>query len=203
MASSYYKQHPERSPFADTGLVIALAVTVVTVIKLLMYGLTYVSLIWLAVTIIYVAIAAATAGNSKTRHFFTSFYMFFSLVAMVAAFTFDNPIQPKRESEVGTLQEDYFQQPEEQENPVIIETPKPVAVETDVVTEDASKFEEVAPQTIPEDYPEIANNGDNQDMEVVDMTENNYTPENPTVSAEETPSETKIPEQTQFDETFQ
>lgn len=202
MASSYYKQHPERSPFADAGLVIALAVTIVTVIKLLMYGLTYVSLIWLAVTLLYVAIAAATAGNSKLRHFFTSFYMLFSLVAMVAAFTYDNPIKPKKESDIGKLQEEYFQQSSEEEDPVIIETPKPVAVETDVVKEDESKFEEVAPLATPEEYPEIATSEDSQEAEVVEMPQDN----SPSVSAppvEQTPVETPPAEPVQFDETFQ
>lgn len=202
MASSYYKQHPERSPFADAGLVIALAVTIVTVIKLLMYGLTYVSLIWLAVTLLYVAIAAATTGNSKVRHFFTSFYMLFSLVAMVAAFTYDNPIKPKKESDIGKLQEEYFQQSSEEEDPVIIETPKPVAVETDVVKEDESKFEEVAPLATPEEYPEIATSEDSQEAEVVEMPQDN----SPSVSAppvEQTPVETPPAEPVQFDETFQ
>ncbi len=201
MASSYYKQHSERSPFADAGLVVALAVTIVTVIKLLMYGLTYVSLIWLAVTLIYVAIAAATAGNSRIRHFFTSFYMLFSLVAMIAAFTYDNPIQPKKESDIGAIQEEYFQQSEEQEDPVIIETPKPVAVETDVVKEDASKFEEVAPQSVPDVYPEISENS-SHDVEVVEMPENSYAPEEQTV-IEPQASDNQIQEQSQFDESFQ
>ena len=113
-----------------------------------------------------------------------------------------NPIKPKKESDIGKLQEEYFQQSSEEEDPVIIETPKPVAVETDVVKEDESKFEEVAPLATPEEYPEIATSEDSQEAEVVEMPQDN----SPSVSAppvEQTPVETPPAEPVQFDETFQ
>ena len=122
MANNYYSQHPEKSHFSDAGLMIALAVCIVTIIKLLMYGFTYVSLAWLALTIVYVAISSATQAKSKVRTAATAAFMVISAVAFVAAFTFDYPIQPKTESNLRAEQDENKQNQQNVERAGIGET---------------------------------------------------------------------------------
>lgn len=145
MASKYYEQHHDHTPLSDVGLTVALAVTIVTLVKLLMYGLTYVSLVWLFITLLYILTTTISTPHSSVRKFFTVFYLFISFIAIYAAFVYDYPVLPKSESHLKADIEDEEQQVENDNNSkVIIETPKPVAVETDnIVKEDESTFEEV------------------------------------------------------------
>ena len=155
MANKYYQQRPDRSPLADTGLLIALTVTVVTVIKLLMYGITYVSVIWLAITLVYVVSTTMTSANSAVRKGMTIFYMCVSTLAFFAAFVYDKPIRPKTELNIGSNIDNINFEDENadaEDEEIKVETPKPVVVETDnIVHEDASTFEEVSNNPVEEE----------------------------------------------------
>ena len=135
MATKYYQQHPERSGFADAGLMIAFAVIIVTTLKLWMYGITVVTLAWLAVSLVYIAVAAATKPRNPLRTGFTAFFMVISIVAVYASFQYDYPLSPKRESNIRAEQEEMSNKNDKKDN-VQVETPKPVVVETDVVSEE-------------------------------------------------------------------
>jgi len=204
MANNYYSQHPEKSHFSDAGLMIALAVCIVTIIKLLMYGFTYVSLAWLALTIVYVAISSATQAKSKVRTAATAAFMVISAVAFVAAFTFDYPIQPKTESNLRAEQDENKQNQQNVEE-IPVETPKPVVVETDVVSEDESKFEDVAPNSTPEEYPEVMADQDEEDIEVIDLHADEAAQVEPNSNVQPNAVEHNQEEEaiTGFDESFQ
>lgn len=201
MSGEYYKQHPERSGFADTGLVVAVAVIVITALKLVMYGITIVSLSWLLLSILYVGLAAATKADSVFRKGITTFYLAVSALGIFASMYYDNPIVPKKESALQT-QQDENQYGSDAE--VKIETPEPVKVETDVVQENMNTYENVSTDEIPVDYPEM-NPQDEDDIEVIDLNE--YSGDN---NADESKSESEynspsLPEQQTeegFDESF-
>lgn len=142
MADNYYLIHKDRAPIADSALLIAVAATVISLIKLLMYGFTYVPLIWLIITIMFISLFSATKGNSKLAKAASVVYIIISAIAIYAGFAYDQPLKPKRESNIKTEQE--YINKEDQKEEVIIDTPKPVQVETtNIVQEDASTFEEV------------------------------------------------------------
>ena len=201
MPGKYYQQHPERSGFADAGLMIAFTVIVVTGMKLLLYGITIVSLAWLAISLVYMAVAAASRPRSAIRTGFTAFYMLLSVGAIYASFYYDNPIQEKRESNLRADQDDT--QTQDKNRQVKVETPKPVAVETDVVSEDESKFEEVSTTVQTEDYSTSpADDEDDEEIELVDLSSGQDTEgNNQTEEIQENPVEEQNTEQ--FDTSYE
>lgn len=208
MAGKYYQQHPERSHFADAGLMVALAVIVVTVIKLALYGITVVTLAWLAIALIYMLVAAATKPRAALRTGFTAFFMVVSMVAVVASFLYDYPISPKRESNIKAEQEENIKN--DNNRKIKVETPKPVPVETDVVSEDASKFEEVSTSQQPADYDnEIVTNEvaeeDDEDIELIDISSKSDMEDHSNENVNSDVSDVILEEQKieQFDESFQ
>ena len=207
MASKYYQQHPERSGFADAGLMIAFAVIIVTVLKLWMYGITVVTLAWFAVSLVYIAVAAATKPRNPVRTGFTAFFMLLSIVAVYASFQYDYPLSPKRESNIRAEQDEMNNKNDVQNN-VQVETPRPVVVETDVVSEDESKFEEVATNYHNNDYPvedtQEMTQDEEEDIELIDLNEdNNADISSPDINNDRD-FEEPVQQQTteQFDESF-
>lgn len=205
MASKYYQQHPERSQFADAGMMIGFAVIVVTAIKLAIYGLTLVTLAWFALAIIYMAVAAATKPRSPFRAGFTAFFMVVSVVAVYASFLYDYPVTPKRESVIKADEEENNNNNKNRQ--IKVETPKPVVVETDVVSEDASSFEEVDNSQQPVDYaPEIItqDDADEEDVELIDLSASSASEDTQQdVTSSDNPQDV-VEEQNdvQFDESF-
>lgn len=205
MASKYYQQHPERSQFADAGMMIGFAVIVVTAIKLAIYGLTLVTLAWFALAIIYMAVAAATKPRSPFRAGFTAFFMVVSVAAVYASFLYDYPVTPKRESVIKADEEENNNKNKNRQ--IKVETPKPVVVETDVVSEDASSFEEVDNSQQPVDYaPEIItqDDADEEDVELIDLSASSASEDTqPDVTPSDNPQGV-VEEQNdvQFDESF-
>ena len=203
MATKYYQQHPERSQFADAGIMIALAVIVVTAIKLALYGFTIVTMVWLAVALIYMAVSASTRPRSPFRIGFTAFFMVLSAVAVYGSFFYDYPIVPKRESNSRAEQDE--NQIQDKNRQIKVDTPKPVVVETDVVSDDVVNYEEVSvaqhndyadANVVPEDDESIElidlSANSNDDNTQIDSHNNNY-------------SDDVIEEQVteQFDESFE
>ena len=205
MASKYYQQHPERSQFADAGMMIGFAVIVVTAIKLAIYGLTLVTLAWFALAIIYMAVAAATKPRSPFRAGFTAFFMVVSVAAVYASFLYDYPVTPKRESVIKADEEENNNNNKNRQ--IKVETPKPVVVETDVVSEDASSFEEVDNSQQPVDYaPEIItqDDADEEDVELIDLSASSASEDTQQdVTSSDNPQDV-VEEQNdvQFDESF-
>lgn len=205
MASKYYQQHPERSQFADAGMMIGFAVIVVTAIKLAIYGLTLVTLAWFALAIIYMAVAAATKPRSPFRAGFTAFFMVVSVAAVYASFLYDYPVTPKRESVIKADEEENNNNNKNRQ--IKVETPKPVVVETDVVSEDASSFEEVDNSQQPVDYaPEIItqDDADEEDVELIDLSASSASEDTQQDVASSDNPQGVVEEQNdvQFDESF-
>lgn len=207
MATKYYQQHPERSGFADAGLMIAFAVIIVTTLKLWMYGITVVTLAWLAVSLVYIAVAAATKPRNPLRTGFTAFFMVISIVAVYASFQYDYPLSPKRESNIRAEQEEMSNKNDKKDN-VQVETPKPVVVETDVVSEDESKFEEVATNYNNDDYPindsQEYLQDEEDEIELIDLNAENESEISNQENRNEGDIEQSVQQQTteQFDESF-
>lgn len=156
MANKYYEQHQDRTPLSDVGMTVALAVTIVTLIKLLMYGLTFVSLSWLFITLLYILSTTISNPKSSVRKSITIIYLLISFVAIYAAFVYDKPVLPKTESHMKADVEDEEQNNNNENNnndDVVIVTPKPVTVETDnIVQEDESTSEETGVSSTEDNY---------------------------------------------------
>ena len=167
MTNNYYEQHHDHTPLSDVCMTVALAVTIVTLIKLLMYGLTYVSLAWLSITLLYVLFTVISNPHSVIRKVFNVSYLFISFIAIYAVFLYDNPILPKSESHLkADVEDDEIKNDIDNNSEVIIETPKPVAVEIDnIVKEDESTFEEI-------DLSDNLNNDDNYTSNKINIDEN-------------------------------
>ena len=176
MANKYYEQHKDRSPLADVGMTVAMAVTIVTLLKLLMYGLTYVTLAWLIIALLYILVTTASSPLSKTRRVATVFFLFVSLAGLYASFVYDKPVIPKTESNMKESVDEIRINEDNDEvsnSDVIVETPKPVAVETDnIVPEDASTFEEIGSDDTSENYS-VSNVSEDEDVEVIDLHSDN------------------------------
>ena len=203
MATKYYQQHPERSGFADAGLMIAFAVIIVTTLKLWMYGITVVTLAWLAVSLVYIAVAAATKPRNPLRTGFTAFFMVISIVAVYASFQYDYPLSPKRESNIRAEQDE--NQIQDKNRQIKVDTPKPVVVETDVVSDDVVNYEEVSvaqhndyadANVVPED---------DESIELIDLSANSNDDNTQNDSHNNNYSDDVIEEQVteQFDESFE
>jgi len=172
MANKYYEQHRERSPLADVGMTVAFSVTVVTLLKLVMYGLTYVSIFWLLIALLYILSTTLSLPNSSTRKALTICFLLVSTVGLYASFFYDKPVLPKTESNIkGTI--DDLKLNENNNSDVIIETPKPVVVETDnIVQEDESTFEVTEANDTQDNY-DISTSPTDEDVELIDINDVN------------------------------
>ncbi len=202
MASDYYEKHSDRSPLADVGMTVALAVTIVTLLKLLMYGLTIVSIGWLLLTLLYVLVTTISKPNSKVRKSVTIFYLLVSCAALYASFIYDNPILPKSESHLKKNNDEFDINEMETNDDVEIITPKPVPVETDnIVQEDESTFEDIGTENMDDNYNAPTMEGNDEDdvstipLDEIDVSANDYDENgNDNMSDED-----KVPE---FDDSF-
>jgi energy-coupling factor transporter transmembrane protein EcfT len=183
-------------------MTVALAVTIITLIKLLMYGLTFVSIIWLFITLLYILSTTFSNPWSNARKFLTVLYLFISVVAFYAAFVYDLPVLPKMESHIKADTDNYFNGDVDNNADVVIETPKPVAVETDnIVPEDATITEEMVSDDDSDNYDtNLISEGDYD--EIIELNENvdNQSEESDLINEPQNPGSSNI--ENELDESF-
>ena len=129
--------------------------------------------------------------------------MVLSAVAVYGSFFYDYPIVPKRESNIRAEQDE--NQIQDKNRQIKVDTPKPVVVETDVVSDDVVNYEEVSvaqhndyadANVVPED---------DESIELIDLSANSNDDNTQNDSHNNNYSDDVIEEQVteQFDESFE
>lgn len=97
------KRHPKRHPYADMGMMIAVAVFVIIVVKCLLFGVTWVSIMWLALVLAYFTVSLRHGSHTAMVKHATTAFLLLSVVAVVSIITFDRKARPKMHAFEGAL----------------------------------------------------------------------------------------------------
>lgn len=89
------QQKKGRNPYADTGLMIAVAMLIVMVIKSLIFGVTWESIFWFVIAIAYCVVSYKYDSQSKTIKHTTTGFIVLSIIAAFAIAIIDRKPQPK------------------------------------------------------------------------------------------------------------
>lgn len=123
----------QRNPYADLGLVIAVAVFIVVLIKSLIFGLSWASIACFLITIAYFVISAIRKSDDKVVKHSTTAYLLAMLLLVVSLVLFDKNARPKMHAfegaAVDSVQEEEFVV-EDKEIPIEIVQPDTAEVDT-------------------------------------------------------------------------
>ncbi|MBR2154691.1 MAG: hypothetical protein IJ901_08780 [Bacteroidaceae bacterium] len=123
----------QRNPYADLGLVIAVAVFIVVLIKCLIFGLSWASIACFLITIAYFVISAIRKSDDKVVKHSTTAYLLAMLLLVVSLVLFDKNARPKMHAfegaAVDSVQEEEFVV-EDKEIPIEIVQPDTAEVDT-------------------------------------------------------------------------
>ncbi|MBQ9641995.1 MAG: hypothetical protein IJV06_10635 [Bacteroidaceae bacterium] len=154
----------KRNPYADVGLMVAVAVFVVVLIKCLIFGLSWASIACFVFTAAYFLVSALRKSDEPVVRRATTAYLLLMLLLVVSLVLFDKNARPKMHAfegaAVDTLAEEEFVV-EDKEIPV--EIVQPDTAETDSLSADTAVTEPlptegtepVALPTEPADSPEL------------------------------------------------
>ncbi|MBQ9363546.1 MAG: hypothetical protein IJT97_09050 [Bacteroidaceae bacterium] len=134
----------KRNSYADLGLVIAVTVFVIVLIKSLIFGLSWASIACLVFTIAYFVVSALRKSDDALVKWTTTAYLLFMLLFIITVVLFDKNAHPKMHAFEGaaidTVQEEEFVV-EDKEIPVeIIQSD---TIEADTLTNDTIQAESV------------------------------------------------------------
>lgn len=119
------EQTKRRNPYADTGLMIAVSVIIVMLIKTLLFGATWGSLIWGGFSIIYCFLSYKYNSESKLIKHSTTAFLALSLISFTSILFFDKKARPQMHAFEGakkdSIDEAEFIIKEEPELPAITE----------------------------------------------------------------------------------
>ena len=91
-----------RNPYSDLGLVIALSVFICILVKCLLFGFTWVSIIWLILACIYFFVSWRYPSQSKVVRHSTTCFLLLSVIAMTGILLFDQNARPVMHAFEGT-----------------------------------------------------------------------------------------------------
>ena len=123
----------QRNPYADLGLVIAVAVFIVVLIKCLIFGLSWASIACFLITIAYFVISAIRKSDDKVVKHSTTAYLLAMLLLVVSLVLFDKNARPKMHAFEGAavdavLEEEFVV--EDKEIPIEIVQPDTAEIDT-------------------------------------------------------------------------
>lgn len=148
------QQKKRRNPYADTGLMIAMAMLIVMIIKCFLFGVTWESFLWFALAIGYCVISYLYDSESKVVRHSTTGLIVLSVIAAVAITIIDRKPQPKMHAFEGvvvdTVKEDEFIQ---QQEPILPELEKETATIPDTILPETFSNPETPEQQA--DMPEV------------------------------------------------
>jgi hypothetical protein len=123
----------KRNSYADLGLVIAVSVFVIVLVKSLIFGLSWASIACIVFTIAYFVVSALKKSDDVLVKRATTAYLLFMLLFVVSVLLFDKNARPKMHAfegaAVDTVQEEEFVV-EDKEIPIEIVQPDTVEVDT-------------------------------------------------------------------------
>lgn len=91
-----------RNPFSDLGLVIAISVFICILIKSLLFGITWGSIIWIIISCAYFVISWKFDSQSNVVKHSTTAFLVLSVIAATAVVLFDKKATPQMHAFEGT-----------------------------------------------------------------------------------------------------
>lgn len=133
-----------RNPYADMGLVIAISVLIIMLVKSLLFGFSWGAIIWLIIVVIYLVLSVKFHSRSKVVKIATTVFLLLSIISVCLVTLFDKNTRPKMPA---------FQKAEEDtvkiEEPVVVE-PEPIIPIVDTVVVDTSLTTEISDSSVAE-----------------------------------------------------
>ena len=122
-----------RNPYADLGLVVAVAVFIILLIKSLIFGLSWFSLVCMVLTVAYFLISYFKNSNDPLVRRATTAYLLLMFLSLVGVVLFDKNARPKMHAfegaAVDTVTEEEFVI-EDRDIPVEIVRPDTMSVDS-------------------------------------------------------------------------
>ncbi|MBR1667262.1 MAG: hypothetical protein IJ693_03165 [Bacteroidaceae bacterium] len=145
-----------RNSYSDLGLVVAVSVFICILLKCLLFGFTWVGIIWLILSCAYFYVSWRYPSEDKVLKHATTLFLLLSVVAIVGIALFDKNARPVMHAFQGTgdtIQDAVI----EEEEPIV---PIYVPVPEDTLQEDTASSEQAVTDSI------LLNNDENIQMEV-------------------------------------
>lgn len=102
----------KRNPYADCGLLIAISVLLIMIIKCCLFDITWVALLWIVLSIAYCILSYKFDSESKVIKHATTTYLCVSAIAFVMFTIFDHEEQPKMNAfegaKIDSVEEEEF-----------------------------------------------------------------------------------------------
>ena len=137
----------KRNPYADLGLVVAIAALIVTLIRCFIFGLSWASIACLAFTVAYLVLSALRKSDSLVVRRATTAYLLLMFLTLVCVVLFDKNARPKMHAfegaAVDTVQEEEF---------VVADRDIPV----EIIRPDTLQADTLAGETLTEEQSESA-----------------------------------------------
>jgi len=92
-----------RDSYADLGLVIAIAIFLVMVIKTLLFGVTWGDIIWLLISIVYLLISFFLPSADKRMKYATTAFLLLCVATSATRYIYDQKATPKLHAFEGAL----------------------------------------------------------------------------------------------------
>lgn len=92
----------KRNPFSDLGMVVAISVFICILIKSLLFGFTWGSIVWIIITCAYFFVSAKYDSDSKLVKQSTRAFLILSVLTAVTMALFDRKAMPKMHAFEGT-----------------------------------------------------------------------------------------------------
>jgi len=133
-----------RRPLADFTLLVAITLVVAFGIRLALFGATVLSLVLLGLALAYIALTARRDSHKPFVGYASGIFLLLTVLLMGVSFYLDRPTRPKRTAFQRVEQADTVEQAQ-----YIVETPEPVAVDTDNVVQDEDTTVILPPDSLP------------------------------------------------------
>lgn len=147
----------KRNPYADMGLMVAIAIIIVTIIKCLLFDVTWESIFWIVLAVAYCCLSYKFNSESSTIKHCTTGFLLISAIASIAIIYIDRKPQPKMHAFEGvkkdTVSEEVFIMKEEPE----------INIEEEEVVQ---KTDTLSPETEENEVQEEVTNEENPEPEV-------------------------------------
>lgn len=135
-----------RRPLADLGLMVAIALCLVFGLRLAIFGLTFLSLVILALSVAYCAVSAKCDSHSRLFARLTVAFLLLTAGVMLASVYLDRPTRPKRTAFQPAERTDTVA-----EETYVVETPAPAPIDSSDTDEPDSIVQVLLPDTLPAD----------------------------------------------------
>lgn len=91
-----------RNSYSDLGLVVAVSIFICILAKSLLFGFTWIGIVWMILSCTYFYVSWREPSDSKVVRHATTFFLILSVVALIGVFMFDKNARPVMHAFEGT-----------------------------------------------------------------------------------------------------